>query len=118
MSDHGKRIAAHLRSWLRGRHTTLPEHMPDAHPSTWNGRRGDCSTGHSASVRPRVTWCSGSSITGRIPNRVTALASDCSTSPSTAAKNAWKQNGWVWLEREIVGSQSSQLRDAQRTSEA
>jgi transposase len=28
---HGKRIAAHLRSWLRGRHTTLPEHMPEAH---------------------------------------------------------------------------------------
>ena len=29
--DHGKRVAAHLRSGLRGRHTTLPEHMPDAH---------------------------------------------------------------------------------------
>ena len=28
---HGKRVAAHLRSGLRGRHTTLPEHMPDAH---------------------------------------------------------------------------------------
>ena len=28
---HGKRVAAHLRSWLRGRHTTVGEHMPDAH---------------------------------------------------------------------------------------
>ena len=28
---HGKRVAAHLRSGLRGRHTTLAEHMPDAH---------------------------------------------------------------------------------------
>ncbi len=28
---HGKRVAAHLRSPLRGRHTTLAEHMPDAH---------------------------------------------------------------------------------------
>jgi transposase len=27
----GKRVAAHLRSWLRGRHTTIAEHMPDAH---------------------------------------------------------------------------------------
>jgi len=28
---HGKRVAAHLRSFLRGRHTTVAEHMPDAH---------------------------------------------------------------------------------------
>ena len=27
----GKRVAAHVRSYLRGRHTTLPEHMPEAH---------------------------------------------------------------------------------------
>jgi transposase len=27
----GKRVAAHARSYLRGRHTTLPEHMPEAH---------------------------------------------------------------------------------------
>ena len=27
----GKRVAAHLRSRLRGRHTTIAEHMPDAH---------------------------------------------------------------------------------------
>ena len=28
---HGKRVAAHLRSFLRGRHTTVAEHMPEAH---------------------------------------------------------------------------------------
>ena len=28
---HGKRVAAHLRSFLRGRHTTIAEHMPEAH---------------------------------------------------------------------------------------
>lgn len=27
----GKRVAAHARSAVRGRHTTLPEHMPSAH---------------------------------------------------------------------------------------
>ena len=27
----GERVAAHVRSGLRGRHTTLPEHMPQAH---------------------------------------------------------------------------------------
>ena len=29
--SHGKRVAAHLRSMLRGRHTTIAEHMPEAH---------------------------------------------------------------------------------------
>ena len=28
---HAKRVGAHLRSWLRGRHTTIAEHMPDSH---------------------------------------------------------------------------------------
>lgn len=27
----GKRVASHLRSRVKGRHTTLPEHMPEAH---------------------------------------------------------------------------------------
>ncbi len=27
----GQRVASHARSWRRGRHTTLPEHMPKAH---------------------------------------------------------------------------------------
>ncbi len=27
----GRRVAAHVRSYLKGRHTTLPEHMPSAH---------------------------------------------------------------------------------------
>jgi hypothetical protein len=27
----GQRVAAHVRSYLRGRHTTLPEHMPESH---------------------------------------------------------------------------------------
>ncbi len=27
----GRRVASHRRSWLRGRHTTVPEHMPEKH---------------------------------------------------------------------------------------
>lgn len=27
----GRRVAAHVRSYQRGKHTTLPEHMPDSH---------------------------------------------------------------------------------------
>jgi len=29
--SRGQRIAVHVRSFLRGRHTTIPEHMPKAH---------------------------------------------------------------------------------------
>lgn len=27
----GQRVASHRRSWLRGKHTTVPEHMPEKH---------------------------------------------------------------------------------------
>ena len=27
----GERVASHLRSWLKGRHTTVREHMPESH---------------------------------------------------------------------------------------
>lgn len=37
----GQRIASHVRSYLRGKHTTLPEHMPPAHQkySQWSPGR-------------------------------------------------------------------------------
>jgi transposase len=37
----GKRVAAHLRSPAKGRHTTIPEHMPSAHRKhlTWTPTR-------------------------------------------------------------------------------
>ena len=59
--------------------------------NTCNGRRDHCSRGDSVSVRPPAPSCSGSSITVRILSRVIALASASSTSPSTAARNGWKQ---------------------------
>jgi transposase len=38
---NGQRVASHLRSYLRGKHTTLPEHMPPAHQkfSEWSPGR-------------------------------------------------------------------------------
>jgi transposase len=37
----GKRVAVHVRSYLRGRHTTLPEHIPESHRkhSEWSPGR-------------------------------------------------------------------------------
>lgn len=37
----GKRIASHPRSWIKGRHTTTPEHMPKAHRefAAWTPQR-------------------------------------------------------------------------------
>jgi len=37
----GKRVAVHVRSYIRGRHTTLPEHMPESHRrhSEWSPGR-------------------------------------------------------------------------------
>ncbi len=38
---HGQRIASHLRSYRKGTHTTLREHMPEAHQSVhdWSAER-------------------------------------------------------------------------------
>ncbi len=37
----GKRVASHVRSYARGRHTTLPEHMPEKHRQMgqWSPKR-------------------------------------------------------------------------------
>jgi transposase len=37
----GQRVASHLRSWLKGRHTTLDPHMPEAHRkyNDWSPQR-------------------------------------------------------------------------------
>jgi transposase len=37
----GNRIASHARSWIKGRHTTTPEHMPKAHRefAAWTPQR-------------------------------------------------------------------------------
>ncbi|MGH7419682.1 MAG: IS21 family transposase, partial [Candidatus Rokuibacteriota bacterium] len=37
----GQRVASHLRSYLRGRHTTVPEHMPKSHQAhlEWSPER-------------------------------------------------------------------------------
>lgn len=37
----GQRVASHPRAWFKGRHTTLPEHMPEAHRQygDWSPKR-------------------------------------------------------------------------------
>ena len=49
----GERVAAHVRSSLRGRHTTVPEHMPKSHQAhlEWSPER---ITRWAASIGPRT----------------------------------------------------------------
>ncbi|MFN7929357.1 MAG: hypothetical protein U0Y68_15710 [Blastocatellia bacterium] len=43
--QHGQRLAVHSRSERKGRHTTLPEHLPKAHQAHLNGRSHASCTG-------------------------------------------------------------------------
>jgi transposase len=55
----GKRVAAHVRSDLRARHTTLPEHMPEAHRKhlQWSpGRLLNWAQSIGPGVREVVKW--------------------------------------------------------------
>lgn len=55
----GKRVAAHVRSHLRGRHTTLAEHMPESHRrhSQWSpGRLLNWALTIGAGTREVVKW--------------------------------------------------------------
>lgn len=55
----GKRVAAHVRSHLRGRHTTLAEHMPESHRkhSEWSpGRLLNWALGIGPGTRDVVKW--------------------------------------------------------------
>lgn len=55
----GKRVAVHVRSRLRGRHTTLPEHMPESHRkhSEWSpGRLLNWALSIGAGTRDVVAW--------------------------------------------------------------
>ena len=56
----GRRVASHRRSYITGRHTTLPEHMPKAHQKylEWTPSRLIRWAGQSA-LRPKN--CSASS---------------------------------------------------------
>ena len=55
----GKRVAAHVRSHSRGRHTTIAEHMPESHRrhSEWSpGRLLNWALGIGAQTRDVVKW--------------------------------------------------------------
>jgi hypothetical protein len=65
----GGRVAAHVRSYLKGKHTTLPEHMPSAHRKHMKWTPGGCSTGARTSARARAPSCNGNSRIVRIPSK-------------------------------------------------
>lgn len=55
----GSRVAAHVRSYLKGKHTTLPEHMPSAHRKhmKWTpGRLLNWGQNIGAGTRAVVQW--------------------------------------------------------------
>ena len=55
----GKRVAVHVRSYRRGRHTTLPEHMPESHRrhSEWSpGRLLNWALSIGPGTRDVVKW--------------------------------------------------------------
>lgn len=55
----GRRVAAHVRSYLKGKHTTLPEHMPSAHRKhmKWTpGRLLNWGQNIGAGTRAVVQW--------------------------------------------------------------
>ncbi len=56
----GRRVAAHVRSYLRGKHTTLPEHMPSAHRKHMKWTPGRLLNWGRTSAPARAPSCSGS----------------------------------------------------------
>ena len=83
----GTRVWLHARSLQRGRHTTVPAHMPKAH------RRApgvDALAAAAAGARPSARrprpWSSRSSRAARIPSRAIAPASGCCAWPSATAR--------------------------------
>jgi hypothetical protein len=64
--QHGKRVAAHLRSHLPGRFTTLEQHRPKSHQKHCNASRILSGSGPSARLHQVVekSW-----LSGLIPNK-------------------------------------------------
>ncbi len=85
---HGDRIASHLRSYRRGGHTTIAEHMPKAHQK--HLERSPSRILHwAASIGPRrANWRRRSSPSAATRSRATAPAS-----ASCASASALGQSG-------------------------
>ena len=86
----GERVASHLRSYRRGDHTTVAEHMPKAHQKhlEWSPSR----IVHWAASGPRPGRSSRpSSPSSATPSRATAPASASCGSPSATGTTGWRR---------------------------
>ena len=81
----GSASPSHVRSALRGRHTTVAEHMPKATRHTRVDALAHHRAGPTPSARRRARWSRRSSPIVRIPSRATAPASASCGSPSATA---------------------------------
>ena len=86
----GQRVASHVRSPAKGRHTTAAEHMPEKHR-----RMGDWTPdrfiGWAEKIGPDTTALITAVLARRHPSRPTAPASGSSAWPSATATRAWKR---------------------------
>jgi transposase len=86
-----QRVAIHVRSYQRGHHTTLPEHMPASHRAhaEWSPRRliqwGTSIGTHTSAVVEHLLR--SKPLT---PNRAIAPAWGFYRSPANTGRNAWK----------------------------
>lgn len=77
-----RRVASHLRSYVRGRHTTDPAHMPVPIAATPNGARRGSSGGRGGPARPPPASPRPFSTRGLIPSRATGPVWASSASPT------------------------------------
>lgn len=103
----GKRVASHRRSYVKGGHTTLAEHMPPKHakmlewtPSAW--RRGRKRRAPRCARRSRKSWRAE-----RIPSRAFALVSASSGCLKRMGPSGWRLH---------AGAPSPRVRSATRAS--
>ena len=87
----GRRVASHRRSWRRGQHTTVVEHMPKAHRAyaEWTPQR--LSAGPRKAARPPPRWCTISSPRARILSRASAVVSASCGWENATATSAWRR---------------------------
>ena len=90
----GQRVASHVRSHLKGRHTTVPEHMPKAHREyaewspqrlvRWAEQTGPATAALIGSRRPASARCDSTPAATRASSRSCAAASTARHCPNNA----------------------------------
>jgi transposase len=85
----GRRVADHCRSYQKGRHTTVREHMPPRHGNylEWTPERFVRWAGK---IGPQTVFLAEHVLTGHIRSRPTAAFSASCVSGKATLTNAWK----------------------------